>query len=457
MPDKTEASDSEPILEGSGSTCGEPPINVSSPGSADPESSAPPRDDATAEQPTASAEAGAEPDADDFDNFHEFCAIIRSCTAPLSRSHKWQFLDEQTEFLRIEMPPAEFVAALEQDGTTDGLIGLGYYERAGEELRLPSWLDGDANLYVQIDKIKRTIKYSRGDGFLFPMKRTALDCAMERIPQDSAQATDTLFVVTSEDSVEVMQRLGLPAVSGEGLGALGIRDIERLFNAEQRTDCAWRFYLLLVDFDVARLDNRPTAIIGEVIDRLAAAANLYGIDPARRFGVSRPSADEFHLLEQAISFQDSSQIGELFKKWSAAAKSATINNWQKHFDAKAPTFSVTRAELAHALRETNVITRRVKVLDAYSAYRLAACGTVLPKLCKDVDRASDPFDQLDLIAAVGYAEAFFNSDPLVRAAEAILEGQTPPSIRELEDESLQQRQRYLTELRRIYRDRKAKR
>ena len=87
------------------------------------------------------------------------------------------------------MPPSEFVAALEQDYPVEALTELGLYERVDDELRLPSWLDGDAHLYVTIDEDNRTIAFSRGNEFLFPMTRTALDYALERIPPDSTQAT----------------------------------------------------------------------------------------------------------------------------------------------------------------------------------------------------------------------------------------------------------------------------
>ena len=410
------------------------------------------------EQNTEAAAAGVETDADDCAaRFHELWEIIKSCTAPTIRSHKWRFLGEPDELLRIDMQSAEFVAALEQDFAAESLVKWGLYERVGEELRLPSWLDGDAYLYVAIDKTNKTIKFSCGDHFLFPMTRNALDLALERIAPDSTHASSTLFIADSEDAVEVLQRLGLPAVSGESLEALGQHDVERLFSGDLRSDFGWRYYLLLVDFDVARLDNRPTATIGEVIKRLADAADVYGIDPDRRFGVSRPSAHEFHLLERAITFKDSGKICQLFEKWSAAAKSIIIINWRTHFDEKAASFSVAKAALTRALQKSSDIARRAEVLDALPAYRLALSGTVIPKLHEDIDRAIDPFQQLDLIAAADYAEAFFNSDPLVVAGEAVLQGQTPPCVRELEVESWQERQRLLNELRRIHRDHKAKR
>ena len=76
------------------------------------------------------------------------------------------------------------------------------------------------------------------------MTRTALDYALERIPPDSTQAPVTLFIVESQDAVEVMQRLGLPAVSGEGLEALGRHDVQRLF--EWRSTKRFRLAILFV-------------------------------------------------------------------------------------------------------------------------------------------------------------------------------------------------------------------
>ena len=157
------------------------------------------------------------------------------------------------------------------------------------------------------------------------------------------------------------------------------------------------------------------------------------------------------------SFEDSAQICQLFEKWSAAAKSVRINSWRTHFDTEAASFSVARAALTRALEQSNDIARRAEVLVALPAYRAAGKGAVMQKFYEAIDRASDPFDQVDLMAAADYAETFLDSDPLVRAAEAVLAGQTPPSARELQDELFEQRQRCMVELRRIRRDRKAKR
>ena len=227
------------------------------------------------------------------------------------------------------------------------MIELGLYERVDDEPRLPSWLDGDAPLYVAIDDDNSTITFSCRDKFLFPMsaRRWILRLSAFRpIPQ----ATDTLFVVESLEAVEVMQRLGLRAVSSEGLEAIGRDDVLRLFAGDQRGDFAWRFQLVLLDFDLANLKNRPTDAIGEVIQRLADAADVYGIDPTRRFSVCRPSPHEFQLLERAVSFEDSTQICQIFNGWSAAAQGVRIDSWRTHFDSEAASFSQARSALTRA-------------------------------------------------------------------------------------------------------------
>jgi hypothetical protein len=414
---------------------------------------APPAD-ATTDQSAETAAADVEHDASVKAKYQEFWAIIRSCGAPNVRSEKWAFLGDD-DLLRIDMPPMEFVAALRQDFTVEALTWLGLI--VNDELQPASWLDGAAHLYAAIDDDKHTIVFSRGNEFLFPMTRTAIDYALERVPPDSAEVPVNLFVVESQDDVEVMQRLGLRTVSGVGLESLGRDDVATLFGGDQRSDFHWRYYLLLVDFDVARLKNRPTATFGEVIRRLADAADVYDIDPARRFGLCRPTADEFNWLKRAITFKDAAKIRQVFEKWSAAAHTISVSNWRTHFNSEIPSFTAASAALTHALRQSDDVARRAEVTDALPAYRAVGKETIMQKFYEAFDRAIDPFDQFDLMAAAGYAETFLDSDPLVLAGEAVLAGQTPPSARELQDEVFAQRQRCMVEVRRIRRDRKGNR
>jgi hypothetical protein len=413
--------------------------------------------DAASEPSTEAAAAGVEPDVLRAQLFHELAEFIRDCTAPPVLVGKWDFLGEQNSLLRIDMLPIEFVEVLAQNYSSEAVAELGLYERVDGELRLPSCLEGDAPLYVAIDEANRKLRFSRGNNLLFPLTRTAADHALERIPPDSTQATDTLFIADSQDAVEVMQQLGLRAVSAEGLDALGRQNVQGIFSGDQRSDFGWGYYLLLMDFDLTRLENRPTPGIGKVITRLADAELVYDIDPARRFGVCRPNRDEFQSLERATIFGDSAKICELFEKWSAAAKSVRINSWRTHFDVAPTSFSAAKAELTRGLRQKNDVCRRVEVFAALSAYCAAGAESVITKFAKAIDGARDPFEQVELMAAAGYAEIFFATDPLVRAAEAVLAGQTPPSPLELQEEMFERRQQCLIEVRRICRDRRGKR
>ena len=271
--------------------------------------------------------------------------------------------------LRIDISPREFVATLQQNYTCEDLSAFGICERDLEELRTSSWLESDAHLYATIDERKRTITFSRTK-LSFPVTRTALEYALERNLPDSAQAADTLFVVESQDSVTVMERLGLHAVSSNGLEALGGNDVKKVFGGDQRGNNGWRYRLMLVDFDIARLVNRTTAAIGEVITRLANAADLYGIDPGRRFDVLRPSADDFRMLERATTFADSALIRGLFNAWVVALQGTYIKNWRTQFDTRAPSYARASAALSNALQLQDVF-RRVAVWDALSGL---SCG-----------------------------------------------------------------------------------
>jgi hypothetical protein len=252
-----------------------------------------------------------------------------------------------------------------------------------------------------------------------------------------------------------MLRLGLRAVSCDGLDAIGRDDIQRLFAGDKRSDFNWRYFLFLVDFDVPHLKNHPTASLGKVIERLADAAEVYGVDPARRFGVCRPSPHEFQVLEHAIKFEDTAQTSQIFEKWSAAAQREHINSWRTHFATKPTSFSAARAALVCALQLPNDIAR-FEVPAALATYRIVSKGAVIEKFCAAIDRASEALDQFHSIAAVRCAETFFDNDPLVLAAEAVMAGRTPPSADE-QAESFQQQQRCMLELRRIQSDRKPKR
>ena len=395
-------------------------------------------------------------DSETRGEFQALCQIIRTCTVLTELSEKWNFLGGRGDLLRIDMLPTDFVTAMEHELTPEELAKLGLHERVADELRLPSWLDNNIELYVAIDESNQTFAFSTGNKFLFPMTRTALDQALERIPPDFSQAPLTLFIVESSEAAELMQRLGLESVSCTGLEELDGDDVRRLFSGDQQSDFGWRFSLLLVDFDVVRLKNRPSAALEEVINRLADAQAVYGVDPSRRFGVCRPTTCEFQCLEHATAFKDPAQIRHMFENWSTAARRVTVGNWRSQLALERLSFSSARRELTHALQLPNGFARQFAVQAAFPAYRAASKEAVMQKFFDAIDRARDPFDQFDMMAAASYAEIFLDNDPLVRAAEAVLAREIPASAGELCDESFEQRRRCMLELRRI-RDRQLKR
>jgi hypothetical protein len=134
-----------------------------------------------------------------------------------------------------------------------------------------------------------------------------------------------------------------------------------------------------------------------------------------------------------------------------------VANWRILLRRPALTYSKASAALRRALEQKDLYLRRVEVKAALPAYRAICQRALLAKLNQAVDGAEDVLDQLELVAACDYAAMFFESDPLLQAAEAVLAGTTPPSTRELNDEQFEKRLRCLNELRRIHRNRRPKR
>ncbi len=148
-------------------------------------------------------------------------------------------------------------------------------------------------------------------------------------------------MVASEEEVEIFKWLELPAVMSEGLEAIRKAEIEQLFAGDHRMDAEWQFHLIMVDFDVVNLINRPAAAIGDIIKRLMKAATVYTIEPARRFTVLRPTVHELDLLDQAASFHDAARVCQLLETWAEAAKRERFNSsldqdrtWRRHFSPR---------------------------------------------------------------------------------------------------------------------------
>src|SRR6185295_3776357 len=108
---------------------------------------------------------------------------------------------------------------------------------------------------------------------------------------ESASAPETLFITDSECAADILCRLGLHSVTCDGLESITKGDLDKIFCAGRDYESGWRYYLLLLDFDVVGLQNQPTDLICQVIRRLADAEEAYRIDPFQRFGICRPDPD----------------------------------------------------------------------------------------------------------------------------------------------------------------------
>jgi hypothetical protein len=414
--------------------------------------------DVTADPPPSEAQPKAACSGDGAqhqDGFDLYVETIKAYCEPRLTASAWSFLGLDKR-LRIDMPPSQFLASMEDEFGADALLEINFLEQAGEEVRPASVFNGDPPLYVVIDKQKRSLHFEH-DGDLFFLTGTALDFALERISPKSTLATQNLFVVGCEDDVEVIRALGLRAVTATGLDSLRRTEVARLFPDDPRTDVDWQYHLILLDFDVAKLKKTLSAAIAGVIERLADVADLYGIDPGRRFAVCRLTNDEFNELKLATTFEDSGRIRQLFEGWATNATRQKVDSWRIQSRRPAMTYSAASAALRRALEIQDGYLRRLEVGAALHPYRAAGQGNILAKLNEAVDGEADAFDQLELIAASGYAETFFENDPLLHAAEAVLAGKTPPSARELSEGLLNSRQRCMSELRRIHRGRRPKR
>jgi hypothetical protein len=414
--------------------------------------------------PATEAAAGDQPEAADpaedpqkrwDDVRRNLLESVRGCTALGLRAKEWDYLAAQDGWLRIDMPPAEFLAALEQEYLAEDLVKVGICQRVGDELRLANGLDGDGCLYAEFGEASSKLLLTRRENSSFPYGRTALTYALERRLPDATQSPDTLFVCPTFEDAEIPQLLELPAVSSEGLESLSRCDIERLFGDPSR-DCEWRYHLVLVDFGVALLRNQPTAEIRAVIERVTDAAGLYGIDAGRRFAVWRPSAAEFQLLELAIRFEEREKVCEIFQNGAAAARALKIDCWRSNLATIVPSIGEARAALSLALRRRDNPIWHAEIRDALAVYRAALKRTVTDRLWADLDGVGNPVALLLRLQIAHLAETLLEIDSLIISAELVLAGKDVPTARELYDAVIEPRQKCMAELRLMYRIAKTK-
>ncbi len=116
----------------------------------------------------------------------------------------------------------------------------------------------------------------------------------------------------------------------------------------------------------------------------------------------------------------------------------------------APTFLTARQELERLLQSNIPLPNGVR--EALEAYRAAGKDPIIQNLQSQIDFASDPFIRLNLLTAAQLTEEICELDPLVKSAEAALDGQSRRSTPESRDKEIARLLRCLSELRRIAHD-----
>jgi hypothetical protein len=422
----------------------EPSLPQSEPDSTTTESAAAnePKTSPESTPPPSPAESDGTPD---LARFVELSKVLRDYTSVSSKSRQWDFLHGD-RWLRIEMSPVDFVESLIGEYGETVLREIGLHEQVGDDLRLPVWMVEDAVVFLQVDEENHSFKFHAVDKF-------AIDYAQMRMREESTAAQDTLFICDSDDSADIVRRLGLHSVSCEGLEKIGQCEVSKIFGGEH--EYKWRYYLLLVDFDVAQLKNVPTDAIGEVIRRLADAKIGYRIDPCQRFGVCRPDRQTFERLKKVMTFKDPVQVAQLFNHWAVAAREADVSDWQTYLNEEPVTLLAARDELSRLINSENPFARR-EIENALSRYRKMYRRLIRQQL-NDSHNSFDLDENLDAVVAAESAETFFAADRVVQAAEHMLQERVVPPMRELRKQALEEQLKLLKDFKSVRNAKKRKR
>jgi hypothetical protein len=74
--------------------------------------------------------------------------FVSSCAADAMLSPKWHFLLSLSGRRLIDCETVDFIECLERDFGSEVVVELGLKERVGDQLRLSTWLDVEAPLFV---------------------------------------------------------------------------------------------------------------------------------------------------------------------------------------------------------------------------------------------------------------------------------------------------------------------
>jgi hypothetical protein len=362
-------------------------------------------------------------------NFEATKAMITPCLVVPPRN--WEFLFAPDRRAEVDMDTAEFFAIVEEGWGEDRLLESRIYERCGDTVRLADRMDVDAPLFVTFDEEEGEVYFTWNEDSLFSLACTALEYATAANSAESAGQENQLFVCDSPDAARIVQRLGLPAVSCDGLEAIGHQDIKRLFGDGHRGH-GWKYFLVLLDFDLCQLDPQPTAALADVIARLTDAADVYGVDLSERFAVCRPNASEMQRLRRAVGFADPSAVRQLLDEWAAHAVNSPISDWQGLLHTEGVRLSTARAELKRAIAfgRRDPSARQSRVEAALQDYKTALEAKIVQPFDTQLDTVADGYEALEIMHTRDIASSVLQTDLLLCEAEAVIADAPPPTYEE---------------------------
>ncbi len=241
------------------------------------------------------------------------------------------------------------------------------------------------------------------------------------IGRNSAQGD--LLICESADDTYVLRQLGFQALEANDFLELTGTYFQSLFEGDQRTDHAWRYRLIVMDWDVADLNDTRRPTLQALIKRLADVQTVYGIDPRRRFSVSRPEPHDFAVIQSAVSLEDLTSIAMAIRQTWDGSKRA---QWSAYLERGELTLPHAKAQLARAIDRARCFPNRSEVEEARDAFLRAGSRYTVAPIDALLDAATNPFTTRLLMHEADLAQDDLESHHLVVAANKYLANESLP-------------------------------
>jgi hypothetical protein len=264
----------------------------------------------------------------------------------------------------------------------------------------------------------------------------ALIPALRRVDDTSNTDTVPLLLAEALDDVQVLRGLGFDAELSFSLCSLRAAAIEQLF-APVLTDQSWLHHLMIVDWNVCRVNfrDRPRALA--ILERLSLTQETYGHDPGSRFSRWRPDSNARTAIRNARDFRDAQRVWDLIQ--SSFPKQKLGTTWRYHIKPVAITYHAARAQLQNLLMQSAEIPPVAKVKVALEEFRTVSQSQVITQLYAKADCAESPLERAMIHQVTELHERWFETQAIVEAAKKVIAGNHPGADWQLNSDDLKER------------------